>query len=60
MFGDNKTEDVVVPNLIGRDYTEVINDREITSNFTIDRRLVENDTVPKNQIYDQDPKPRNR
>jgi serine/threonine protein kinase len=57
MFGDNKTEDVVVPNLIGRDYTEVINDREITSNFTIDRRLVENDTVPKNQIYDQDPKP---
>lgn len=56
LFGGKKVEDVTVPNLIGRDYFEVMEDKDITSKFEFEQFPVYLDDVPKHQIVDQEPK----
>ncbi len=56
LFDGQKVEDVTVPNLIGRDYFEVIEDKEITSKFEIEKHDVYMEDQPKYQIVDQEPK----
>jgi beta-lactam-binding protein with PASTA domain/tRNA A-37 threonylcarbamoyl transferase component Bud32 len=55
IFDGKKTEDIVVPNLIGQDYTEVVKNKDITSKFTIENIPQWSETIPKNQIFNQYP-----
>lgn len=57
IFGPKKTDDVEVPNLIGKDYMEVVNNEEYTANFKFNPVMEPSDDVPANQIYDQSPRP---
>lgn len=56
ILGEKPVEEVVVPNFIGRDYTEVANNPENQENFEFIKYEEHSDTVPKGQIIDQEPR----
>ncbi len=58
LFGGSDTKEVMVPNLVGKDYRDIQNDKDLNSKFRIIIQREEiSDTVPKYEIMKQDPLP---
>ena len=56
IFNDDKTQDVELPDFVGQDYTEIMKNKEYAENFKFRIVQTSSETVPKNQIIEQDPK----
>ena len=57
LFGGSDTKEVMVPNLVGKDYRDIQNDKDLNSKFRIIIQREKSDTVPKYEIMQQDPLP---
>ena len=57
LFGGSDTKEVMVPNLVGKDYRDIQNDKDLNSKFRIIIQEEKSDTVPKYEIMQQDPLP---
>lgn len=57
LFGGSDTKEVMVPNLVGKDYRDIQNDKDLNSKFRIIIQEEISDTVPKYEIMKQDPLP---
>ena len=55
LFGDKPTEEVIVPNFVGMDYTEVVSNKDNLDKFSFSKYEQYSDTIPVNQIIKQNP-----